>query len=445
MKATTSTPCRHWKLGAALVAAALFCTACPAADQEPDPNEPHALGVIGIGESHASSGGTASASVSAVFVPDAAAAAARCTREVAGCAIPMQPDCGGTCGQDQSCTFDPNCGSACVRICDADCGPSQECYFPAPDSPACRERRSFDAGSLVFTGTTTPVTLFPPYSFDGVDEGSLFIDGSPITLQATGAATTGFEAFETSFTATQLLRTNPPLNQLGLADVFGAGDIPVQWIAGSDEITVAATAHGENGAFGTLSCSAIDSAGSFEVPRAAIDAVLDGDTLDTLSVAITRKRVETVYGLSTTGQLVDVVVQPSGWLELGTLSTETTEFQGCQGSDSLCGDTCIDTDFDADNCGSCGRDCGVDSCRNGTCSGTASCNSCVNSSCATAYDACTNDTECAALRTCIGNCTTTQCNQECSNAHSDGINLYNSWVSCICNDECTDACYDACF
>lgn len=433
--------------------AAMLLTGCPAGDSEPDPSEPHALGVISIGESHASSGGTASASLSASFVPDAAGMVnpGACTREVAGCQLPVNPDCGGTCGEDQVCSFDGACASVCTRICDAECGPSQECYFPAPDSPACRERRSFDAGSLAFSGTTTPVTLFPPYAFDGVDEGSLFIDGSQITVQATGAVTAGYEPFEASFSATQLLRTNPPLHQLGLTEVFGTADISVQWIAGDDDIQVSASVRGKDGTLGSLTCPANDADGAFAIPRAAIDAALDGDTLDRISIAVTRRRTEMAYGIGTTGDLVDVVVQPTGWLELSTHSTETAELEGCQGAEELCGNMCIDTDWSDDNCGACGNDCGIETCRNGTCSGTASCNTCVNDSssgnggCASAYNNCTNDADCAALRTCIGNCTTAGCNQECANSHPDGINLYNSWVGCICNQECTDACYEACF
>src|SRR3954453_8613017 len=53
-----------------------------------DPNAPHALGAILLGESHESGRCTAHAILSLSFLPDAAAQKA-CTRAVAGCDLPV--------------------------------------------------------------------------------------------------------------------------------------------------------------------------------------------------------------------------------------------------------------------------------------------------------------------------------------------------------------------
>jgi len=437
----------------ALIAGLVLCAGCPAGDDVVDPNEPHALGVISIGEAHASTGGTASASVGTVFMPDAAgqANAGACSVEVAGCYIPQRPDCGGTCGDDEACGFGPDCGSVCARICDADCGSGEECYFPTPDAPACRLRQSFDAGAIAISGTTTPVTLFPPYSFDGVDEGSLFLDGAELTATAVGASTAGYDAFAETFTATRLLRSQPPLHELGLIDVFGDGDVPIQWIAGDDVVKIAATVTSIYGTAQTITCEADDASGRFDLPRAAIDAAIDGEPLDAMTVAISRQRTTMAYGIPTVGSIPGEVVQPIGWLELTTTSTETTSFEGCEGDELLCSNECVDTNNSTEHCGECGNDCASgDYCSSGTCAGSSACSTCINEesttgSCATLYNTCTNTPACANLRSCNNACTTQDCVNQCFKDHADGVDLYNDWVGCICNSACNTECFDSCF
>jgi len=417
------------------------------------PSGPHAYGALSIGESHPSTGGSATASVGTGFAPDAdgpGGVAPECVFEVAGCTLAMQPDCGGTCGVDERCTFAHDCGSVCERICDATCGPTEECYFPTPDSPACRARQSFDAGAITISGTTTPVTLFPPYSFDGVEDGSLFIDGADLTVTAAGAATAGYAPFTESFTATSLMRSSPPLHQLGVVDVFGSGDIPVSWVAGSDDVEITASVTAKDGHIGGLTCKADDGAGHFDVPREAIDAALEGGVLDQVAITIRRSKTRMVYGLETTGDLPGEVIQPTGWLELATVSTESASFEGCADGEQVCGDACIDTASDARNCGACNHTCPTgDGCLSSTCSGPASCNSCVGNgtaggTCSAALSACTGDAACSALRTCIAGCADNACVQTCVNNNSAGLDLYRAWVTCICDDACTLECASAC-
>jgi hypothetical protein len=417
------------------------------------PAGPHAIGSVTIGEHHSSTGGAATASVSAGFAPDAdgpAAPAPECSLEVAGCRIALTPDCGGTCGADELCRFDAQCGSVCERICDAQCGAGEECYFPTPDSPACRARQTFDAGAITITGTTTPVTLFPPYSFDGVEDGSLFLDGAELTITAAGAIAAGYEAFEETMTATSLLRSDPPLDQLGLLDVFGTGDVPVGWIAGEDDIEIGAALIGVAGKVASVSCDAPDGDGGFAIPREAIDAALGGEALDSMSITIARSRTKARYDVGTVGELPGTEIQPTGWLELATVSTESATFEGCADGEQVCGAACVDTGSDPDNCGDCAAACpGSDGCASGTCSGPISCNACAEDAstggaCTAAYNTCTANPECNAFRTCLGGCQNSTCAQMCAQMHPDGLDDYNAWGSCICNTACDLECLSAC-
>ncbi|MEO6775385.1 MAG: hypothetical protein ABI467_20650 [Kofleriaceae bacterium] len=412
------------------------------------------MGEITIIEAHATTGGNATSTIAAGFIPDAAMAATVCTQTVAGCEVTLAPDCNGTCGAKQFCAFDQDCKAACKPVCDATCSDNEECYFPTPTTSACRQRQSFDAGTLTVSGTTTPVTLFPPYSFKGIDSGSLFNDGAALAVTAAGAgAGAGYLGFTESFTATNIFRTEPALDKLGITDIFGAGDIPIQWSAGQDDVLVTATVIANSGKVGTLSCKADDTTGKFALPRQAIKAVLaTGDSLGSLTIAVTRRKLTSVYDLGTTGTLPGVEIQPVGWLDLATSSTETTSFMGCGDNEQVCDNACVETSTNA-HCGSCDNACASgDSCATDTCSGPTACNSCFAAAstgsgvCASAFSACTNDADCSALRTCILACATTDttCQQTCVNAHSGSITLYNMGPNCICSAGCPTECNGAC-
>lgn len=419
------------------------------------PDGPHALGAVSLGEAHATSGGAAVASVSASFAPDAdgpGASPVACTRTVAGCELPLVPDCGGTCAVDQFCGFDDGCAPTCHRLCDAACAEGEECYFPSPDAPSCRQRQSFDAGSITIAGGTTPVTLFPPYAFAGADQGALFVDGAGLTVTASGAASAGYAPFSAEFTATAVIRSQPPLDQLGITAVFGADDVPVRWVAGADQIRIAATVTGSDGKVASLACPASDPTGSYDLPREALDAALGGAALAQLTVAIQRTRVETRYDLATTGELSGITVQPVGWLALTTSSTESTVFEGCGGTEVVCGEACVDVTSDGTNCGECGHDCpGSEACEQGTCFGVASCNACIaaqssgGGACAAASSACDGNPACAELKSCIAGCAgSSTCNQACATSNPDGIDDYNAWGGCLCNTGCSIECLEVC-
>ncbi|MGH7295089.1 MAG: hypothetical protein ACRELB_09155, partial [Polyangiaceae bacterium] len=171
---------------------------------------PHAQGTILLGESHAPTGGTSTPVVAASFLPDSSAAAASCATQVAGCTFVTAPKCGASgdaCGLDQTCAWDSACNATCVPACTLGCTTGQECYFAAPNTPACRQIETFDAGALAFQGTTAPITLFPPYEYTAAAGGAPFFPGAQIEVQASGATGAGFDSFDEKFTATTLLQT----------------------------------------------------------------------------------------------------------------------------------------------------------------------------------------------------------------------------------------------
>jgi hypothetical protein len=429
----------------------VFLIGCGGSGSGGPPAGPHAMGTITVIEAHATNGGNATSTVAAGFIPDAATAAPQCTKTVAGCEVTLAPNCGNTCGAKQYCAFDAGCAATCKPVCDSTCADNEECYFPTPTTSGCRQRQSFDAGTLTLSGTTTPVTLFPPYSFKGIDSGSLFNDGAALSVVASGAASAGYQTFSESFTATHLFRTEPGLDKLGITDVFGTGNIPIRWSVGQDTILVTATVIAKSGKPGTFSCKADDTTGKFDVPREAIMAVLAAnDPLDKLTLAVTRNKVQSIYDLGTMGMVPDGEVQPVGWLDLATSSTETTAFEGCANDEQVCGNVCVNTSTNA-HCGSCDNACASgDSCMTDTCSGAAACQSCFNTAstgsgaCASAYAACTNNADCALLQSCILACTDSTCQQNCVNAHPNSLTLYNMGPNCICQTGCTTECSSEC-
>src|SRR5262249_26297785 len=156
--------------------------------------------------------------------------------------LPMPAQCDGrhapTCQTDEVCTLDEACKPTCRKPCTMECGTGEECYFATPTAQACRKVESFDAGALAFAGTTTPITLYPPYSFVGETSGAPFLAGAQIEVQGSGATVAGFDKFDETFHATTFLQTVPALDKLPLSQVWGAGDIPIGWLPGSDDVVI---------------------------------------------------------------------------------------------------------------------------------------------------------------------------------------------------------------
>ncbi len=462
---------------------------------------PHALGVIALGESHQSGGSNPTPFVSASFIPDATQGAT-CTRNLSGCTVPLAATCEGQvapqCGTGSlaTCILDASCnaGWTCQTPCTEQCATDEECYFPTNGSQACRKIESFNAGALAFAGTTTPLTLYPPYSFETTGSGSLFLAGAQLEVQGSGATGAGFAAFDEKFTATTFMQTSPALSTLSATQVWGSGSIPVGWAPGNDSIIVSVS-----GPLGMAQCPATDSSGHFDVPREVVNAVLGSGT-QSISLSVTREHNDVHKDAKTQGALTTATVQPIGFLELTTSSTESFSFEGCGATgtggvtETMCSTGCVDLTISASNCGSCGHVCPLgDYCSGGNCFGTTAqcgtltsctdgcqnlatantdcgscghicpngytcsdyecittsgttCSSCETTAesgaCATQYTACTNDANCSNYSSCMTNCATgdTTCQSNCQIQYSTGMTEAENLQTCICTQQCSSSC-----
>jgi hypothetical protein len=286
------------------------------------PDGEHALGTILLGETHPVGTGDALAILSASFVPDASVAPQSCAMDVDGCMVTIPLDCAPSiCTAEQICAFDDNCMPTCQTACNLACAADEVCYFPFPDAPACRKVEPFDAGRLDIVGTLSPITLYPPYSIPAGVEGPLAQPDREITAMASGATQAGFAAFEA--TTTSMDSVFSTIDEILPTEAFGAGDLPIEWLAGADEMTITVTVTGMLGFAGTVVCEADDTTGAFSVPRAALTAAIPDDTATTYAISLQRSRTETTMGLETVGTLLDHTVQPVGWVDFTYTSIET--------------------------------------------------------------------------------------------------------------------------
>lgn len=413
---------------------------------------PHALGTVLLGESHAPSGGTSSPVVSAAFVPDVSQLPQSCSTQIGGCTFVTTPQCGtgNTCGAEETCAWDSACNATCKPACTLQCSTGQECYFAAPNSPACRQTETFDAGALAFAGTTTPITLFPPYAYQAAAGGAPFLAGAQIEVQASGATNAGFDKFDQKFTATTFLQTNPPIDKIPATTIFGTGSIPIAWAPGSDTINITVTGLG-----GTATCTATDSSGSFQIPRAVVTAALGKGETSELAIGVTRERDEWDKSATTHGSMTTATVQPVGWLEMTTMSTESATYQGCGATgETMCPDGCYDTQTDQYHCGSCTVVCGAnEACENGQCTTgttTTDCTTCEQSAetgtCASQTTTCEDDGQCTSYSTCLGACTAgdTTCESTCESEYPTGYSDYLNYKDCVCFTACPSECASAC-
>lgn len=421
---------------------------------DPANQPPHSLGVIMLGESHASGGsGRTSPIVSASFYPDAMLTRA-CKKKLDGCEIIERPKCTKVkdsstgCGEDEACTFDTSCEAVCkkVAVCEESCEEDEVCRIPAGSKTSagkCVKAETFDAGPIAFSGTTTAITLYPPYEYEGKSEGAPFLAGAELRVQAQGATDAGFEKFDETFTATTFLQTKPALSKIPREKVFGTGSLPVSWAPGEDQILITVSGIG-----GSATCKAKDAEGKFDIPRSVLDAVLtapDFEGTATLSLTVARQKKDVKKDKVAKGELSTATVQPEGWLELVTTSMESASFQGCSSGAAICGDECVDLKNDPNNCGACGKSCGGSmACAAGKCvDPVAACNTCVDGtktgSCKSSWGTCQADASCKSLWSCIEACTTQTCAQQCQQQYPDGASKAQSFASCAQN-ACAEAC-----
>ncbi|CAN5912850.1 hypothetical protein BH11MYX4_BH11MYX4_09690 [soil metagenome] len=363
----------------------------------PANDPPHALGTILLGESHASGASSAQPIVSVSFVPDATKAAA-CRTMLEGCELSVAPKCkesattGTGCALGHACTLDDACAAVCKVIpqCTTPCGKDEACIATDAKTGAgtCKKRESFDAGPIAFSGTTTAITLYPPYAYEGDGKGAPFLAGSALRVQASGAAGAGFNAFDETFTGTTFLQTSPSLGDVPRENVFGSGPLTLTWVPGKDSVLVTVSGPG-----GSATCKAADAAGQIAVPRAVIDRVLttEGAASTTLGVSIARQRKETKKDKQAKGTLTGQTVQTTAWVDLVTTSIESASFQGCGAGSAACGDACVDLKTDKANCGACGKACsGTQQCVAGKCA-AGGCVLGPENTLAACSDGCSND------------------------------------------------------
>ncbi len=428
----------------------------PEVDPDDPANQPpHSLGTIILGESHAAgSTGTTAPIVSATFVPDALKARACKKKLDSSCEIVERAKCTKStenstgCADGEVCTFNESCNAVCkkVAVCSLECEEDEVCMLDKGGKATCGKPETFDAGPLAFSGTTTPITLYPPYKYEASGtKGAPFLASAEIKVQASGATEAGFEKFEETFKSTTFIQTTPALNKLSREKIFGTGSVPIAWAPGEDTILITVTGSG-----GSVTCKAKDSEGKFDLPRSVITAALgdgteEGEGTQALSLSVARQRKETKKDKKAKGELTAITVQPEGWLDLITVSTETTSFQGCPSGQSYCGTECRNLKSDAENCGACGKACpSGQACGAGKCVDPASaCKACELGSksgeCASTWSACAANTACNKLWTCFEACTTQACATNCAEQNPDGQSLAQAHLSCV-QDVCAEAC-----
>ena len=437
-------------------------TTTPVEEESDDPADqpPHSLGIIMLGEAHGSGASTKSTPiVSATFLPDAMLSRS-CKKTLSdGCEIQEVAKCTKVsttttgCNSNEACVLDnATCKATCkaLAICEKACDDDEICKASSTSSTStegtCVKRESFDAGPLAFSGTTTSITMFPPYQFESTGQGAPFLGGAELHVQASGATEAGFEKFDEKFTATTFLQTTPSLSKIPKEKIFGTGALPIAWAAANDTILISIT-----GAGGTATCKVKDSLGKFDVPRSVVKAA-QGDSTSTastssLSISVARQKREVKKDKKAKGTLAITEVKPDGWLELVTLSTESATYQGCASSQAICDDACTDLTYDRENCGSCGNACTASqTCSAGKCTGgssTTTCTTCrsnaTSGSCASYYSTCSANTDCYYLAQCANACTTSSCVLTCESQYPAGKTYYSSLKSCL-TSYCSSSC-----
>jgi hypothetical protein len=426
----------HVSVTFAAAAAALSTTAgCSSSTGNPlnqPPNQTnHALGVVSVGETHVSGSGSFEPEIDAAFIANVAELAT-CTTTISGCTILTPAVCNGAtgpeCTPDQTCVLDVNCKPTCQTNCTATCPTGEECFFPTPSTQSCQPIQSFDAGDLILTGPgiATTVTLTPPSYFpEQAGLSNPLVWGQQITVTSSGATGAGFQSFNETVKATTLLQTSPSISTLTAANVFSPLGLALGWTPGNDSVVISVT-----GPQGTANCPATDSTGLFTVPAQVVSAIAGGGS-PAISISVTREHTEVKTDAKTQGTLANETVEPVGYLDLSTTSTETTTVEGCGAGSTMCADGCDDLLTSNVDCGTCGHSCGTGICESGVCTTTTTC--------PTGYTTCNG--ECVSLETSGTNCG--ECGFVCPAGDSCETGECIAATTCPTGyTQCADGCQD---
>ena len=192
------------------------------------PQGPHAMGAITVIEAHATgSGGNATSTVAAGFIPDAATMAPTCTKTVAGCEVALAPDCNNTCGDQAVLRVRHELHRDVQADLRLDVRRRRRVLLPDADdvgmSPAPElRRRNAHALGHDHAGDVVPAVFVQGHRLAA--RCSTMAPRSRLSRRA--RLPPAIKIFSESFTATHLFRTEPGLDKLGITDVFGTGEHP---------------------------------------------------------------------------------------------------------------------------------------------------------------------------------------------------------------------------
>lgn len=348
---------------------------------ENEDSTPHAGGNILFAESHAALSGSSNVSVSASFYPNVdpvrtCGYSKPTTKTIDGCvfAATVEPDdfqkpiCDDSC--EGYCAYDAQCKPKCVVECTKQCDSDSICTFDAKGKQYCKaidddalSIKDFNAGALSFSGETGAVTIRPPYNEAGTTSGIGFIPESEVKVSASGASEVGLEAFKGTFTTTTMLETS--LKKLSAKDLYGTGPIKLTWAKGGDDLQIVLTAGEPGYKTATTTCKAQDATGAFSITRKVLNELGKNSTtgkasqLNYLSIQMMRTKKTVQKGIKTKGEIEGVKIQPDGWVNFISTSSESVQLKGCASGTSYCEDTkeCVYLSSDENNCGECGNVC----------------------------------------------------------------------------------------
>ena len=195
---------------------------------------------------------------------------------------------------DEGCTFDDTCSPACETPCPT-CGADESCLNTLGQTNVCIpfSYRS-TLGDVTVTGTTSPISLMPP--FYNASPAEQLLAAGPITIAGLGADIAGFRQFELMAEPPTAVELVTPLTSLTMAS-FEA-DLPLSWTANGDSMEV--TVRSRSSALDVLVICETDDDGDLTIPVAMFEQF--PPNLTQVDVALRRVREVTTGRLEGFGE-----------------------------------------------------------------------------------------------------------------------------------------------